>query len=97
MVAGSTVRNLVLGIVYFLTMPIWLAFFPFVLGLFVWRNTSGWADGLTALPGVSAGGGLAAFAYGFRESADLLALSVLGFRRVSPVVAVRVDSVAAIF
>lgn len=62
---GSTARNLGVGVLYVVTMPLWLFVFPFIVGLFVWRNIYGWAETLDALPGIGSEGGLVAGALAF--------------------------------
>ena len=59
MAPGSAVRNVVVAVVYLFTFPLFIFLFPLFLGVFAWRNTSGWADSLSSLPGVSPGGGIA--------------------------------------
>lgn len=54
---GSTGRNVV-GLVYLVSMPVLLAFFPVVAGLVVGANVGEAADRLSSLPGVGGGGGV---------------------------------------
>lgn len=58
MVPGSTIRNVGLAFLYLITAPLWIVLFPFILGVLVWRDVSGWAGALDQLPGIEAGGGL---------------------------------------
>jgi hypothetical protein len=51
-------RNIALGIVYFITMPFWLVFLPFIVLALVWRDTGGLATSLSSIPGISEGGGV---------------------------------------
>lgn len=80
--AGSTIRNVVVGIGYFFTVWLWIFLLPFIAAVFVWRNAYGWADALDGLPGIGAGGGLVAggvaFVYVFVLIAVLGAVLSLG-------------------
>jgi hypothetical protein len=55
---GNTVRNVVITIVYFLTMPIWLILLPVIALVLVWRDYGGIATSLSQIPGISEGGGV---------------------------------------
>jgi hypothetical protein len=55
---GNTDRNVVIAIVYFLTMPIWVIFLPFIALVLVWRDYGGIATSLSPIPGISEGGGV---------------------------------------
>ena len=74
MSSGSTIRNLVVGVLYLVTLPIWLTLLPFIAGLFVWRNAYGWASALDALPGIGPDGGLVAGGIAFVYVFVLLAV-----------------------
>ena len=58
MAAGSTGRNVIVGIVYLFALPFLIALLPLTLGAIVGFNVGGIADKLSGLPGVSDGGGI---------------------------------------
>ena len=60
MVAGSTGRNVIVAIGYLFTFVIWLTLLPVIAAIFVWRNSYGWAEMFSALPGIKPSGGLVA-------------------------------------
>lgn len=55
---GSTKRNIGVGVVYVVLFPLMIFVLATGLAYHVAKNTNGLADGLTAIPGVSEGGGL---------------------------------------
>lgn len=59
-IAGSTGRNVVVGIGYLFTFVIWMVLLPFIAAIFVWRNSYRWAEMFSALLGINARGGLVA-------------------------------------
>lgn len=64
---GSPARKLGVALLYGITVWIWLPLLPFIVGVFVWRNSYGWAETLDALPGIGPDGGLVAggIAFGY--------------------------------
>lgn len=58
MKSGKTGRNVAIAALYFITMPFWIFFFPFLLFILVWRDYGGLATSLSGIPGISAGGGV---------------------------------------
>lgn len=56
--AGATGRNLAIAVLYFVTLPLWILFTPIIAAVLVWRDYSGISTSLSALPGISKGGGV---------------------------------------
>lgn len=69
MKSGSTVRNIIILVLYFFLFPLIIILLPLIMGILVARNYGGWADALSRLPGISTTGGwksgLSAAAYLF--------------------------------
>lgn len=57
MKSGSTLRNLILLILYFFLLPVVIIVLPILMGVLVARNYGGWAHTFSRLPGVSVTGG----------------------------------------
>ncbi|MEF8826194.1 MAG: hypothetical protein V5A27_07635 [Halapricum sp.] len=57
MVPGSTTRNVIVGLVYLLLLPVMLFVLIGGLAYHTAKNTNGLADNLSAIPGISEGGG----------------------------------------
>ncbi|SFR61660.1 protein of unknown function [Halogeometricum limi] len=76
MKGGSTIRNVLVGIVYVFLLPLLFALLPVTVGLIVGMNVGGAAGKLSVLPGVGDGGGaIAGVAAGVYA---VLILGVLG-------------------
>lgn len=56
---GANGRNVVVGVAYIVTLPIWLVFLPVIVFALVWRDYGGIASSMSSVPGISAGGGVA--------------------------------------
>lgn len=54
---GSTIRNVIIGVVYIILFPLMVFVLIGGLAYHTAKNTNGLADGLSAIPGVSEGGG----------------------------------------
>lgn len=56
--AGSTTRNVIVGVGYLILASVALTFLPVVVGIAVGANVGGSADRLSSVPGVGSGGGV---------------------------------------
>ncbi len=57
MTAGATARNAIVAFIYVITFPLWIVFLPLIVAVLVWQDYGGLAGSLSAVPGISAGGG----------------------------------------